>query len=291
MKQKRRSSARRFWQSGLQRLERRSNPVSELDLMLSAASAFADESQEMLLTATEKTRAAHLKPDRTFVTDTDRAVEVRLRELIMKRFPAHGVWGEEFGRHQPDATWQWIIDPIDGTAQFIAGIPVYATLIALARDGVPVIGVMDFPATSERWLGCEGRETTHNGTRCRTRATTSLKGAIMSTSSPDFYSETERPMLEALRRETGWRLYGGAALSYGQLAAGRTDLACDTKFQVYDFACFVPIIHGAGGVVSDWSGHPLTLASGSQVLAAATPELHRQALDLVQAQGVHRKGL
>lgn len=252
--------------------------MSELDVCLTAASDLADISRAMLNAAAAETGAVELKPDRTFVTTTDRAIEQRLREVIAQRFPQHGIWGEEFGRHQPGADWQWILDPIDGTAQFIVGIPVYATLIALARGGVPVLGLMDFPAIGERWLGLEGQPTTRNGEICRTSSTSELASAVMSTSSPDFYSEDERPTLDALRRATQWRIYGGAALSYGRLASGRTDIACDTRFQVYDFACFRPIIEGAGGVVTDWDGRQLTLESGPRVLAAATPDLHVAAL-------------
>lgn len=258
--------------------------MAELDGYVAAASAFADISRAMLHAAAAETGTSELKPDRTFVTATDKAIELRLRERIADRFGQHGIWGEEFGRHQPGAAWQWIVDPIDGTAQFIAGIPVYATLIALARDGVPVIGVMDFPATDERWIGCAGRPTTRNGAICRTSGTRELAAALMSTSSPDFYTPAERPVLDALRATTRWRIYGGSAMSYGRLAEGRTDLACDTSFQVYDFASFRPVIEGAGGRVTDWQGQPLTLDSGPRVLAAATPELHAAARRRIDAQ-------
>lgn len=255
--------------------------MAELDQLVAAAASLADASRAMLRAAVAGARSAELKPDRTFVTATDRAIELRLRDMIADRFPRHGIWGEEFGRHNPGADWQWILDPVDGTAQFIVGIPVYATLIALARAGVPVIGVMDFPAIGERWVGCENRPTTCNGEVCRTSGTVSLTDAIMSVSSPDFYSEAERPVLDSLCRTTRWRIYGGAALSYGRLACGRTDLACDSRFQVYDFATFRPIIEGAGGAVTDWEGRALTLDSGPRVLAAATPGLHEAALRLI----------
>jgi inositol-phosphate phosphatase / L-galactose 1-phosphate phosphatase / histidinol-phosphatase len=257
--------------------------MAELDDHVAAASAFADVSRAMLCAAAG-TGTAELKPDRTFVTATDKAIEQRLRQLIADRFPQHGIWGEEFGRHQPDAEWQWILDPIDGTAQFIAGIPVYATLIALARGGVPVVGVMDFPAAGERWIGCQGRPTSRNGGASRTSGACDLAAAVMSTSSPDFYSDAERPAFEALRRATRWRIYGGSALSYGRLAGGRIDLACDSGLHIYDFACFRPIIEGAGGVVTDWDGQPLTLASGPRVLAAATRDLHSTARRIVNAR-------
>ncbi|MGL4497054.1 MAG: inositol monophosphatase family protein [Beijerinckiaceae bacterium] len=250
---------------------------------MATAHALADTSRAMLREAAQRRPDMDVKPDRTFVTSMDRAIEERLRAMIANQFPAHGIWGEEFGRENPEAEFQWILDPIDGTAQFIAGIPVYATLIALAQGDRPILGLMDFPATAERWTGCEGHPTLHNGTPCRTQACEGLAQAMMSTSSPDFYASAERPVLDALRAVTRWRIYGGAAMSYARLASGRTQLACDTGFQVYDFACFAPIIAGAGGVVSDWRGQPLTLRSGHQVLAAASPAMHAEALAVVEA--------
>ena len=142
-----------------------SGPV--LDGFVAAASALADISRAMLHSALASTPAGEDKPDRTFVTAMDRAVEQRLRDEIGTRFPGHGIWGEEFGRSAPEAEFQWILDPIDGTAQFIAGIPVYATLIALVQGETPIIGIMDFPAVGERFVGCAGRPTLHNGKPCR----------------------------------------------------------------------------------------------------------------------------
>jgi inositol-phosphate phosphatase / L-galactose 1-phosphate phosphatase / histidinol-phosphatase len=253
-----------------------------LDELVSMAEDLARISRQLLIAASGGA-AAESKPDRTFVTAMDRSIELRLREEIGRRFPDHGIWGEEFGRTNPQAEFQWVLDPIDGTAQFIAGIPVYSTLIALAQGDIPIIGVMDFPATGERWTGCTGRLTLHNGTPCQVRACEGLAHAVMTTSSPDFYSEAERPVLSCLQRHTRWRIYGGAAMSYARLASGRTDLACDAGFQVYDFAAMRPIIEGAGGIITDWEAKPLTLASQHRLIAAGSPKLHADAIKIVQA--------
>jgi histidinol phosphatase-like enzyme (inositol monophosphatase family) len=252
-----------------------------LDALILAAEELAEISRLMLSGAAGGAKAES-KPDRSFVTAMDRAIEQRLREVIGRRFPGHGVWGEEFGRTDPDAEFQWIIDPVDGTAQFIAGIPVHSTLIALAQGGIPIIGVMDFPATGERWTGCVGRPTLHNGSPCRVRSCADLGEAVMSTSSPDFYGEAERPVLAALQKETRWRIYGGAAMSHARLASGRTDLACDTGFQVYDYAAMRPVIEGAGGIITDWEGRPLTLASGNRLVAAGSGKIHAAAIRVIQ---------
>lgn len=222
-----------------------------------------------------------IKADRSFVTALDAQIEVRLRELISQRYPAHGILGEEGQAHNAGSDISWVLDPIDGTAPFIAGVPVFGTLIALAVQGKPVIGVMDFPMTDQRWLGIEGQATRLNGQVVRCRPCSDLSAAMMSNSNPDFLSTKERPALEALKSKTAWRIYGGCCLSYGLLASGRTDLALDAGFKVWDYAPFVPVIEGAGGKITDWQGQPLTLSSGSQVLAAGDAALHVQALRVV----------
>lgn len=223
-----------------------------------------------------------MKPDRSFVTALDLAIEARLREMIGAEYPHHGILGEEFAATRPTAEHVWVLDPIDGTAAFVAGMPVYGTLIALARNGEPVVGVIHFPATRERWVGAKGRETTLNGQPCRTRRGIDLADAIMSASNPDFFGAEEKPILAAFSAATAWRVYGGAALSYGRLASGRIDLSLDAGLKVHDYAAFVPILEGAGGVITDWQGRQLTLNSGPQVLAAGDARRHAVALGLIR---------
>ena len=198
-------------------------------------------------------------------------------------FPSHGVLGEEEGPSDLDAEHVWVLDPIDGTAAFIAGMPVYGTLIALMQAGEPIIGIIDHPITGERWLGVKGSETLYNGRPCRTRRCGSLGEAIMSASNPDFFDDGERPALDAMRTATAWRIWGGACMSYGRLASGRIDVALDTSLKLWDFAPFRPIIEGAGGVITDWQGAPITQATGPRILAAGDPARHREGLALVAA--------
>ena len=221
---------------------------------------------------------AELKPDKSFVTALDKAIEQRLRREITARHPDHGIMGEEEGHERPEAAIQWILDPIDGTAAFIAGIPVFGTLVALAVEATPVIGVIDLPSTRDHWLGVAGQPTFRNGAACHTRACTRLEDAILSTSNPDFYAPHELPVLEKLKPLTRWRVYGGSAMSYGLLASGRIDVSVDTRLAVHDFAGFRPIIEGAGGVITDWQGNPVTITSGPRILAAGDPARHAEAL-------------
>lgn len=254
-----------------------------LDEWLAFALELADTAHAMLAPAGRLRPDAVVKPDRSFVTALDGEIERCLRSTIEKRYPSHGILGEETGPSRIDAELVWVLDPVDGTAPFIAGIPVYGTLIALALEGRPVLGIIDQAATPDRWIGVEGRPTRHTSGPCRARPCASLGQAILTASNPDFFAAAERPALDALREATAWRIYGGCCMSYGLLASGRTDIAIDTGFKVYDFAPFVPIVAGAGGAITDWTGAPLTLTSGPRVLAAGDPDRHREALALVAA--------
>lgn len=252
--------------------------------MLEFALHLADTARQMVQASVPA--LAETKPDRSFVTATDRAIEARLRELITDRHPDHGIIGEEFGDVARDAQTIWVLDPIDGTAAFVTGVPMHGTLIALLQGGVPVLGIIDMHVTGQRWVGLHGAPTRlhHMGAviPCHTRTGRPLHQAILSASNPDFFGPDERAALSALSEHTAWRVWGASCMAYGLLASGRTDLALDTGLEIYDWAPFAPIIEGAGGKVTDWAGRPLAIDSGAQVLAAGDPALHAQALDLIR---------
>lgn len=257
--------------------------ILKLDAFEGFARYLADVARGMLHAAATGHAATELKPDRSFVTATDKAIEQRLRLEISARYPEHGIIGEEEGRERENAAIQWVLDPIDGTAPFIAGVPVFGTLVALAVEDVPVLGVMDFPMTAERWIGLAGRPTTRNGAACRTRHCPTLQAAIMATMNPDYFTGDEVAALGALRSDTAWRIYGTSSYGYGQLASGRIDVTLDTRLAIHDFAGYRPIIEGAGGVVTDWTGAAITLHSGPQIIAAGSAALHQQALERIAA--------
>lgn len=226
-------------------------------------------------------QSVDFKSDKSFVTDMDMAIEVAMRAEIRKAFPDHGILGEEIASENPDAEWCWILDPIDGTAAFVAGMPVYGTLIALAHRGAPCLGVIDFPVTSERWVGAKGHATTLNGSPCQVRKGVPLERAMLSASNPDFFGPEDMPVLQALSAVTAWRIYGGAAMSYGRLASGRIDMSVDASLKIHDYAAFVPILEGAGGIITDWDGAPLRIDSGPHVLAAGDAQNHAVALAMI----------
>lgn len=251
------------------------------DHHIAFASELADRARVVLAREMAQGLGVEIKPDRSFVTHVDRAIEIELRQMITARYPQHGIIGEEDGSENTGASHVWVLDPIDGTAPFIVGIPVYGTLIALAVEGVPQLGIIDVPPVEARWLGVPGRATTLNGQAVRCRGCEGLAQAVMTNSNQDYMSEAELPALNAMRRATANRVYGGASLNYGRLAEGRSDLAMDAGQKVFDFAPFRPVIEGAGGVITDWAGQPLTLESDGRILAAGGQQCHRAALDVI----------
>lgn len=218
------------------------------------------------------------KADNSPVTIADREIETAIRQLIDHHCPNHAVLGEEHGGAPVMEGRQWIIDPIDGTRSFVSGIPLYGTLIAHAIDGRPVVGLIDMPALRERWVGVAGRPTTYNDGPCRTSGCTELAKARIACTSIDMFVGIDRDRFDALTALAPRRQFGGDCYLYGRLASGGLDLVVEAMLQPYDFAALVPIVQGAGGVMTDWRGEPLTVASGGWVVAAATPELHAEAV-------------
>lgn len=213
------------------------------------------------------------KADNSPVTQADREAESEIRKLIAAQYPAHGVIGEEHGRDRPDAELVWILDPIDGTKSFITGRPTFGTLIALLRQGRPVLGVIDHPALGERWVGAAGRPTVMNGTPVRVRSCAEPARAALSASSPHYFREGTAPAFERVRLACRQTLYSGDCYAYGMIASGYSDLHVDAKMDIYDYLAAVPVIEGAGGAMTDWGGAPLTMNSGDRVVAVGDPRL------------------
>lgn len=252
-----------------------------LDVLSRFAETLADAGRMIIREATRKPFEIIRKGDGSPVTEVDKAVEDALRSLIGETYPSHGILGEERAASNPDAEFKWIIDPIDGTLPFLAGIPVFGTLIALVQGDAPIIGVIEMPMTGERWIGRKGLPTKCNGEPVRSRNCEDISQALMSTSNPDFYGEDSRPALKRVQAASRWAVYGGSCMAYAQIATARVDLGIDVGFDIHDYLALVPVIRGAGGVITDWSGADLTIHSGDRVIAAGDPRVHEQALGLL----------
>ncbi|MSO65322.1 MAG: histidinol-phosphatase [Alphaproteobacteria bacterium] len=213
------------------------------------------------------------KSDNSPVTIADREAETAIRRLIEATFPDHGIIGEEFAPTRPHARHVWVLDPIDGTRAFVAGKPLFGTLIALLEEDEPILGVIDQPVLGERWIGAHGSVTTLNGAPVRTRSAKGLDRALLSTTSPEMFVGADAEAFERLRRQVGQNHWGGDAYAYGLLASGFIDVIVEAQLKLHDFAALAPVIEGAGGLIRDWRGDPLTRDSNGYVLAVGDPSL------------------
>lgn len=220
------------------------------------------------------------KEDNSPVTIADRNAEAVMRDLIESHFPEHGIIGEEHGNIRTDAEYVWVLDPIDGTLSFISGSPTFGILIALTRKGVPIMGILDQPISGERWLGANGR-TTLNGSPVSTRPCARLADATLFAWGAELLEGDHGPSFRRLYGAIKRKRFGYDCYAYGLLSLGFVDIIADCDMKPFDYCALVPIVENAGGRITDWSGHPMTLANPGYVLATGDPVLHQQALEIM----------
>ncbi len=217
------------------------------------------------------------------VTEADRAAELLIRNRIRSAFPDHGIHGEEFDDHNTDAEYVWVIDPIDGTRAFICGLPTWGTLIGLTRNGMPAYGVMNQPFTRERFTG-DGRSAHWHGQfgqrSLRTRPCERLSDAYLMTTSPHLFAGDAAARYNAIENSVKLARYGADCYAYAMLAAGHVDLVIETGLKAVDIMPLIPIIEGAGGIVTTWDGAPVR--DGGAVIAAGDKRIHAAALHVLR---------
>jgi myo-inositol-1(or 4)-monophosphatase len=216
------------------------------------------------------------------VTAADRAAEAAMRALIKRTVPAHGIVGEEFPAERPDAEYVWILDPIDGTKSFICGLPAWGTLIALTRYGDPIYGMMHQPFTREKFFG-DGSGSRYRGPAgdrvLQTRPCAALSNAIMLTTSPLLMKEADRRCFGRVEQAVRLSRYGGDCYAYCVLAAGHVDLIIETELKPHDVLALIPIIEGAGGIMTTWENEPAL--NGGRIVAAGDRRVHAQAMKVL----------
>jgi myo-inositol-1(or 4)-monophosphatase len=217
------------------------------------------------------------------VTAADHAAETAMRTLIRRSFPSHGIIGEEYGDERADAEYVWVLDPIDGTKSFISGMPAWGTLIALLRAGEPVFGMMNQPFIRERFSG-DGAKAHYRGPAgardLRVRACAELAEAVLFTTSPLLMNAGDRELFGRVEQTVRLSRYGGDCYAYCMLAAGHVDLVIETGLKPYDVLPLVPIIAGAGGVITTWDGGAPN--GGGRIIAAGDKRLHAAALEMLR---------
>jgi myo-inositol-1(or 4)-monophosphatase len=216
------------------------------------------------------------------VTAADRAAETAMRALIKKTFPEHGIVGEEFESERADAEYVWILDPIDGTKSFICGMPAWGTLIALTRNGEPIYGMMHQPFTREHFSG-DGSGARYRGPAgnraLQVRPCAALDEAVMLTTSPLLMNDADRRCFARVEQAVRLSRYGGDCYAYCVLAAGHVDLIIETELKSHDVLALIPIIEGAGGIMTTWENG--RAHKGGRIVAAGDRRVHAQAMTLL----------
>lgn len=236
------------------------------------------------------------------VTAADRGAEDALRALIGREYPDDAILGEEYG-HTPGTSGRtWVLDPVDGTRAFITGRHTWGTLIALEENGRRVLGIIDQPVLRERFIGFDGKAEFHdnggdmrlNGslvlklepvvTQIKTRSCARLADAIVSTTHPwGYFTDGEREAFETMARASRMSNFGGDCYAYALLAMGYIDLIAESSLRAWDVAALIPVVEGAGGVVSDWDGNPVA-AEGGSLIAAGDARVHAEAVKMLRTR-------
>ncbi|CAI5534503.1 unnamed protein product [Closterium sp. Naga37s-1] len=280
-------------------------PAPVPEHLVQFAHRLADAAREVVPPFFRQPIGIELKADESPVTAADRAAEAAITALIRAEYPAHGILGEEQGLQGPvragdagegaaggegeggwesECEWVWVIDPIDGTASFITGKPLFGTLVALLHRGRPVLGVLEQPVLRERWVGVAGRPTTFNGVPVATRRCADLRDAYVYTTSPDLFPGASGEAFRAVKSGARKANYGCDCYAFGLLSSGFVDVALEFGVKPWDYLALVPIVAGAGGRMTDWRGRELRLASlraedwVGDVVATGDAQLHATVL-------------
>lgn len=222
-----------------------------------------------------------VKGDESPVTVADKQIEMEARDLLATSHPSHAILGEEFGAGDLSADHVWVIDPIDGTRSFISGQPLFGFLLAHVTKGTPSLGLISMPALGETYIGHSGKGATLNGQPIKVSNKRSLTEAILSINEGEKLLVHEPATLARLVNAGHTCRFGYDCYPHALLAAGHIDAVIDYDLKPFDFLPLAGVINAAGGIITDWAGQPLDFNSDGRVISAATPELHREVLDLI----------
>lgn len=242
------------------------------------AQTLAERSREVIRPYFRSGLGVMDKADESPVTIADKNAEAALREMIEASYPDHGIFGEEHGVKEGNGEDLWVLDPIDGTRSFICGAPWFGTLIAYLKNGVPSVSVLDVPMMGERWVS-DGQTTLFQGEIAKTRTGVTLDQASLYTTDYDLFTPVEKTAFDRVKSQAKCVRYGTDCYAYGLLSSGHIDLVIEAGLQPYDAMALVPVIKGAGGIVTDWNGGEISMDWDGRIVAAGSSELHRQAIE------------
>ena len=255
---------------------------SYLKEFISFANILADKSSEIIMQYFRRQFNTETKEDNTPVTIADKSCEEKIRKLIKKTYPSHGIIGEEYENINLDSEFIWVIDPIDGTQSFIAGHKDFGTLIALLQNKKPILGIINCPAHQERWIGIHNQPTTLNGIVATTSNIQKIKDGYAFTSGLYFEDDKFKKDFHKIIQQAKYYRFGGDCYMYGMLASGLIDIVIEDTLKIYDYMALIPVIEGAGGVVSDKNNKAITLESDGSFVATANTTLHREVAEILK---------
>ena len=221
------------------------------------------------------------KEDETPVTIADKKSEEVIRKLIKDKYPNHGIIGEEYEEINRNSEFTWVIDPIDGTRSFIAGHKDFGTLISLLWNNKPVLGIINCPAHYERWIGIYNKPTVLNNNIVSTSKNNKISKSYAFTSGLYFEDKNFKDSCDRIFEKTKYYRFGGDCYMYGMLATGLIDIVIEDTLKAWDYMALIPIIEGAGGIVTDKNNNSINLNSDGSFVATANSELHKKVMELL----------
>lgn len=261
--------------------------MSELDRMRRVALDLSEAGGAVARRAWRGDLSVRYKADGSALTQADLEIEALWRDRISQAFPDHGILGEEYGTETGTSAYTWVLDPVDGTRPFGAGLLNYASLISVCRDGVPVLGLIDLPLEGVHLLAVAGQGCTFAGRPARTSGRTEFAEAVIALANPESFAPESRAGFTRLQAEGRQRVYDGGSPAYGALARGLVDVCLNgDDLDAFDICALVPVVQEAGGLISDWEGRALGLASSGRIVASSSPALHDLVLARLSNDGV-----
>lgn len=254
--------------------------MTELERYMELGQSLADISHALCAEAWRGDIEVSYKDDGSSLTKTDLAIEARWREEIRRQFPTHGILGEEHGADVGSSAFTWVLDPVDGTRQFGAGLLNFSSLISLCRDDRPILGIIDTAVPQARFVAAEGQGTFFAGRPIRSSGQKNLADAVVSLANPDSFKGAQSDGFSRMAAQGRARVFDGGSIAYGALARGLVDVCLNgNDLDPYDICALCPVVTEAGGTISDWKGSSLSLASRGAIAASASEKLHSVVLD------------
>ena len=248
--------------------------------LIRIANSFADKSRKILKKNYLKRTDVEEKKDGSFVTNVDKEIELLFRDYIKNKFPSHGVLGEEFGLDKPKDEYLWVIDPLDGTHNFIAGKPLFGTLISCLKENKPVLGLIDIPILEQRWFGGKSLGVKLNNKNCNFQLVKkNYNKLIVSSTSLLMFDGIYEKKIKNIYNKIGFPIFGSDCYSYGLLLSGRVDQIIEANMKPWDYLAQAALINEQGGVITDWNGKQLTTKSDGKIIASIEKNHHKRTLN------------